>query len=95
MNDYGSRETRTSTLPRRQRPAHLHEPREVELPPVENDDSGRRSAGVRDIVSGAVLIGIGFVLGGSIFSGDPSALDWFFDILGLFWVGKGVYQLVT
>jgi hypothetical protein len=95
MNNYGSRERNTSTMPPRQRPAPLHEVREVELPPVDASDPDRRSAGVRDIVSGAVLIGIGLVLGGSVLTGDPSALDWLFDILGLFWIGKGVYQLVT
>ena len=95
MNNHGSRETNASTVAPRRRPAHLHEPREVELPPVETDDSDRRSDGVRDIVSGAVLIGIGFALGGSFFTGDPSMLDWFFDILGLFLVSKGVYRLAT
>ena len=95
MNNDGSRERNTSTMPPQRRPAPLHEVREVELPPVDASDPDRRSAGVRDIVSGAVLIGIGLVLGGSVLTGDPSALDWLFDILGLFWIGKGVYQLVT
>ncbi len=95
MNDLGSRETNTPTMARRRRARPLHEAREVELSPEETADPDRRSSGVRDIVSGLVLIGIGFALGGSIFTGDPSVLDWFFDILGLFWVSKGVYQLVT
>ena len=55
----------------------------------------RRKAGVRDVVGGAVLIGIGLAYGGSIFTGTADAIDWAFDLLGSFWLLKGVYQLVT
>jgi hypothetical protein len=55
----------------------------------------RRGQGVRDIVGGAVLIGIGFLFGGSVFTGNPTFLDWVFDGLGVFWVTKGVYLLAT
>jgi hypothetical protein len=50
--------------------------------------------GPGDIVSAVVLIGIGFALGGWIFTGDPIWLDYFFDGLGRFWIGRGIYKLV-
>jgi hypothetical protein len=54
----------------------------------------KSGSGVRDIISGVVLIGIGFLFGGSVFLGNPGVLDYFFDGLGLFWIGKGIYRLV-
>jgi hypothetical protein len=50
--------------------------------------------GIGDIISGLVLIGIGFVVGGSVFMGDAAWLDYFFDGLGIFWVGRGIYKMV-
>ncbi len=50
--------------------------------------------GLGDIISGVVLIGIGFVIGGSVFMGDATWLDYFFDGLGLFWIGRGIYKMV-
>jgi hypothetical protein len=50
--------------------------------------------GLGDIISGVVLIGIGFVVGGSVFMGDATWLDYFFDGLGLFWIGRGIYKMV-
>lgn len=58
-------------------------------------DQVRKSQGVRDLVGGATLIGIGFLFGGSIFAGNPTILDWIFDGLGIFWVSKGIYLLAT
>jgi hypothetical protein len=55
----------------------------------------RRRAGIRDIVGGLVLIGIGFAYGGSIFMGTADVIDWAFDLLGTFWLVKGIYLLVT
>jgi hypothetical protein len=55
----------------------------------------RRGQGVRDLIGGAVLIGIGFLFGGSVFTGNPTFLDWIFDGLGVFWVSKGIYLLAT
>jgi len=55
----------------------------------------RKKQGVRDLVGGAVLIGIGFLFGGSVFLGNPTVLDWVFDGLGTFWFAKGVYYLAT
>ena len=57
--------------------------------------SGQKSkSGVGDIIAGVVLIGIGLAFGGSVFTGNPGLLDYFFDGLGLFWIGKGIYRLV-
>ena len=50
--------------------------------------------GIKDIIAGVVLIGIGLVLGGSIFLGTADALDVFFDCLGLFWIGLGIYKMI-
>ncbi|MHC4409500.1 MAG: hypothetical protein ACYS0E_03880 [Planctomycetota bacterium] len=58
-------------------------------------DTEQRSTGVRDIVGGLVLIGIGFMWGSSVYLGNPTALDWFFDGLGTFWLCKGLYNLFT
>ena len=55
----------------------------------------QRAKGVKNIVSGAVLIGIGFAFGGSVYLGNPGMLDWVFDGLGTFWVCKGLYEAVT
>ena len=54
----------------------------------------KAKSGVGDIIAGVVLIGIGLVFGGSVFTGNPGILDYFFDGLGLFWIGKGIYRLV-
>jgi len=55
----------------------------------------RKRQGVRDLAAGALLIGIGFLFGGSVFLGNPTILDWVFDGLGTFWVAKGIYFLAT
>jgi hypothetical protein len=55
----------------------------------------RRQQGLRDIVGGAVLIGVGFLFGGSVFQGNPTLLDWVFDGLGTFWIAKGIYFVAT
>ena len=44
---------------------------------------------------GLVLIGIGFMWGSSVYLGNPTAFDWFFDGLGTFWVCKGLFKLFT
>lgn len=63
-------------------------------PPIEvAERSHQRSAGVRDVVSGLVLIGIGLAYGGSVFMGTANALDWAFDILGTAWVARGLFRL--
>ena len=45
------------------------------------------------IIAGVVLIGIGFAMGGSIFTGDFELWNIFFDGLGLFWIVKGIIQI--
>jgi hypothetical protein len=45
------------------------------------------------IIAGVVLIGIGFVMGDSIFLGNFDLFSVAFDGLGLFWIGKGVFRL--
>ncbi|MBW2440562.1 MAG: hypothetical protein JRH12_08825 [Deltaproteobacteria bacterium] len=50
--------------------------------------------GLGDIISGVVLIGIGFVVGGSVFMGDATWLDYVFDGLGIFWIGRGICKMV-
>jgi hypothetical protein len=57
--------------------------------------SGKRShKGIGDIIAGVVIIGIGFSYGGSVFLGNPGLLDYCFDGLGVFWVGRGIFKLV-
>ena len=48
-----------------------------------------------NIVSGVVLIGIGIANGGSIFTGDPSGIDYAFDFGGIAMILYGVFQMVT
>ncbi len=50
--------------------------------------------GIGDIIAGIVIIGIGFSYGGSVFFGNPGPLDYFFDGLGVFWIGRGIFKLV-
>ena len=44
---------------------------------------------MQDIFCGAVIIAIGLVMGGSIFLGDFSLVNVFFDGLGMVFIGKG------
>ncbi len=61
---------------------------------IETTTETKSGSGIGDIIAGVVLIGIGFLFGGSIFLGNPGLLDYLFDGLGLFWIGKGIYRLV-
>ena len=64
--------------------------------PAKTEEAPKKGLrGVGDIISGVVLIGIGLMLGGSIFTGDPTWLDYVFDGLGIFWIGRGIYNMVT
>ena len=49
----------------------------------------------KKILSGVGVILIGFVLGGSIFTGDADILDWLFDLVGIGLIIFGVFQLAT
>ena len=48
---------------------------------------------MRDLITGAVLIGIGFAFGGSVFLGDFSLLNIIFDGLGVFFIVRGLIQI--
>ncbi len=64
--------------------------------PVTTEDTPNEGIkGLGDIISGVVLIGIGFVAGGSVFMGDATWLDYCFDGLGVFWIGRGIYKMAT
>ena len=63
-------------------------------PEIREQVETKSGSGVGDIIAGVVLIGIGFLFGGSVFLGNPGTLDYVFDGLGVFWIGKGIYRLV-
>ena len=67
---------------------------EVQKHPPKASAGSRISRGIKDIIAGVILIGIGFIFGGSIFLGNPSTLDYFFDGLGLLWIGLGIYKMI-
>jgi hypothetical protein len=48
---------------------------------------------MKDIITGAVLIGIGFAFGGSVFLGDFSVPSLIFDGLGVFFIVRGVVRI--
>ena len=60
---------------------------------IKEHSEPKTRSGVGDIIAGVVLIGIGLLFGGSVFTGNPGILDYFFDGLGVFWIGKGIYHL--
>jgi hypothetical protein len=49
---------------------------------------------MQDIIWGAVIIGIGLVMGGSIFLGQFTLFNIFFDGLGIFFIGKGAMSMM-
>jgi hypothetical protein len=49
---------------------------------------------MRDIITGVVLIGVGFAFGGSVFMGDFSPLNIFFDGLGVLFIIKGLVRVL-
>lgn len=63
-------------------------------PEIREQAETKSGSGVGDIIAGIGLIGIGFLFGGSVFLGNPGLLDYVFDGLGVFWIGKGIYRLV-
>jgi hypothetical protein len=48
---------------------------------------------MKSIISGVVLIGIGFAIGDSIFQGHFGVTTIIFDGLGFFFIGRGAFQL--
>ena len=49
---------------------------------------------MQDIIWGAVIIGIGLVMGGSIFLGQFNLFNFIFDGLGIFFIGKGAISMM-
>ena len=49
---------------------------------------------MQDIIWGAVIIGIGLVMGGSIFLGQFTLFNFIFDGLGIFFIGKGAMSMM-
>lgn len=49
---------------------------------------------MQDIFWGVVIIGVGLVMGGSIFFGQFTLFNIFFDGLGLFFIGKGALSMI-
>jgi len=49
---------------------------------------------MQDIFLGVVIIGIGLAMGGSIFLGQFTLFNIFFDGLGLFFIGKGAVGMM-
>lgn len=49
---------------------------------------------MQDIFWGVVIIGIGLAMGGSIFLGEFTLFNFFFDGLGIFFIGKGAMSMV-
>lgn len=81
----------TQHLPNKGKEHAAHQASDSKVEPVSETKSRK---GIGDIIAGVVIIGIGFTYGGSIFLGNPGMLDYFFDGLGIFWIGRGVYKLV-
>ena len=98
IQDIDQRAADTPVPPPIQKPAGVHmvggEMQAAHAPDTEEQTEKKSGSGVGDIIAGVVLIGIGFLFGGSVFLGNPGVLDYFFDGLGLFWIGKGIYRLV-
>jgi len=47
---------------------------------------------MKNIVTGALILGYGFLNGGSIFLGNPSVIDWIFDGLGISLILFGAWK---
>lgn len=49
---------------------------------------------MQDVFWGIVIIGIGLAMGSSVFFGEFTLFNVFFDGLGVFFIGKGVMSMV-
>jgi hypothetical protein len=47
---------------------------------------------MQNIITGVVLIAIGLFMGSSVFFGDFTLFNIFFDGLGVFLIGRGAFQ---
>ena len=45
---------------------------------------------MQNIITGVAIIAIGFMMGSSLFMGDFTLFNIFFDGLGIFFIGKGL-----
>ena len=50
---------------------------------------------MQDIFWGVAIIAIGLFMGGSVFLGEFSLVNFIFDGLGVFFIGKGVVGMMT
>ena len=60
----------------------------------ESSSATKSVKGIGEIIAGVAIIGIGFAFGGSVFLGNPDVVDYIFDGLGIFWIGRGIYKMV-
>lgn len=49
---------------------------------------------MRNILWGIAIIAIGLINGGSVFLGHPQFYDYFFDGLGIFFIGFGIVKVI-
>ncbi|MDA0681252.1 MAG: hypothetical protein O3A13_09360 [Proteobacteria bacterium] len=49
---------------------------------------------MQDVFWGVAIIGIGLAMGGSVFLGEFTLFNFFFDGLGIFFIGKGVVGML-
>ena len=49
---------------------------------------------MQNIITGGVLIAIGLFMGNSLFFGDFMLFNLFFDGLGVFFIGKGAFEIL-
>lgn len=49
---------------------------------------------MQDIFWGVAIIAIGLFMGGSVFLGEFSLINFIFDGLGVFFIGKGVVSMM-
>lgn len=49
---------------------------------------------MQNIITGVVLIGIGLVMDNSLFYGDVTLFNLFFDGAGLFFIGRGLFGMM-
>lgn len=47
---------------------------------------------MNNIISGIIVIVIGVMNGGSVFTGNPTGIDYLFDFLGLGLIAYGIFQ---
>ena len=51
--------------------------------------------GVGDIISGVIIIGLGFMFGGSVFLGHFDLWNIAWDAIGVFFLAKGIIRFIN